>query len=51
MVAGSGYEELTAESQTRGGLNEQAVRQLRDSGAYEHWTSALDSVQTRLTGG
>ena len=50
-LTGSGYEELTAESQTLGGLNEQAVNELRASGAYDHWTAALDSVHTRLKGG
>mmetsp|Transcript_34117 Transcript_34117/g.57325 ORF Transcript_34117/g.57325 Transcript_34117/m.57325 type:complete len:260 (+) Transcript_34117:141-920(+) len=48
-VKGNGYAELTEECQTTGGLNEQALRELRASGAYEHWQVALESINTRMT--
>eukprot|EP00239_Pterosperma_sp_CCMP1384_P012375 CAMPEP_0197865988 /NCGR_PEP_ID=MMETSP1438-20131217/43969_1 /TAXON_ID=1461541 /ORGANISM="Pterosperma sp., Strain CCMP1384" /LENGTH=253 /DNA_ID=CAMNT_0043484513 /DNA_START=510 /DNA_END=1271 /DNA_ORIENTATION=+ len=48
-VDGDGYRELCEESVTVGGLNEQVLRELRDTGAYQHWTQALDHVFERLT--
>lgn len=39
---------LCAESQTPGGLNEQALAQLRDAGQYRNLDAALDAVLARL---
>lgn len=48
-VQGDGYEALTEECQTKGGLNEQTLQELKASGAYDHWTDALESIATRLS--
>ena len=40
---------LREDSQTRGGLNEQALRQLGEAGHYEEVKAALDAVLRRLT--
>lgn len=45
----SGAHALVAE-QTPGGLNEQAVRELTDSGAYEQQKRSLDDLLARLEG-
>mmetsp|Transcript_15685 Transcript_15685/g.30243 ORF Transcript_15685/g.30243 Transcript_15685/m.30243 type:complete len:259 (-) Transcript_15685:77-853(-) len=47
-VGGDGYDELTEECQTKGGLNEQALNDLNKSGAFDHWTEALEGIRTRL---
>lgn len=48
LTAGDGYDELTEECQTKGGLNEQALNDLNKSGAFDHWTEALEGIRTRL---
>lgn len=40
--------ELRAEAATPGGLNEQALREIRDLGGYRAFLSALDSILVRL---
>jgi len=49
QVQGDGYDALTEECQTAGGLNEQALRELKAAGAYGHWEGALDSILTRMS--
>ena len=39
---------LVAESQTPGGLNEQAVKELRKSGYYKSLEKSLNSILNRL---
>ena len=39
---------LVAESQTRGGLNEQGVKELRKSGYYKSLEKSLNSILKRL---
>ena len=39
---------LVSESQTPGGLNEQAVRQLRKSGFYKSLEKSLNTILQRL---
>ncbi|MHA1151340.1 MAG: pyrroline-5-carboxylate reductase [Alphaproteobacteria bacterium] len=43
--------ELRAEAVTPGGLNEQALGEIRERGGYRAFTSALDSILRRLRGG
>lgn len=45
-----GHSALIAEAQTRGGLNEQALDQLRNAGTCEAVRDALDAVLVRLGG-
>ena len=40
--------ELRAEAQTRGGLNEQALRTLEAAGVFAAFSAALDQVAARL---
>jgi pyrroline-5-carboxylate reductase len=48
--AGDGFAGLVAEAQTPGGLNEQALRQIRAAGGYGAIADALDNVLVRLGG-
>ena len=43
-----GLKYLVKESQTPGGLNEQAVKQLRKAGFYRHLEKSLNSILKRL---
>ncbi len=43
-----GYAELAAEFATRGGINEQAAKHLRDTGALASLSDALDAVLRRI---
>ncbi len=45
---GVGFGELRAEATTPSGLNEQALREIRDLGGHQSFLSALDSVLVRL---
>lgn len=47
---GDGFAELVAEAQTPGGLNEQALREIRAAGAYTAFGDALDAILLRLGG-
>jgi len=43
-------EDLSAESSTPGGLNEQALKEIREQGGFDAFTKALDVVLARLKG-
>lgn len=45
---GVGFGELRAEATTPGGLNEQALKEIRDLGGHRSFLSALDSILVRL---
>ena len=45
-----GFEGITAESQTPGGINEQALRDLKAAGWYEKFEEELDVIAKRVRG-
>lgn len=45
-----GFAALVAEAQTKGGLNEQALAQLRAAGVYDQLRATLDAILVRLGG-
>ncbi len=45
---GGDFEALVAEAATPGGLNEQALHEIRTAGGYEAFLAALDSILARL---
>jgi pyrroline-5-carboxylate reductase len=45
---GVGFGELRVEATTPGGLNEQALREIRDLGGHRSFLNALDSILVRL---
>ena len=45
------FPELAADHATKGGTNEQVLAQLRQSGAYDALSNALDAVMVRVTAG
>lgn len=49
-ASASGFDRLTAASQTSGGLNEQALQALSQDGWYDEVTRTLDAVLNRLQG-
>jgi pyrroline-5-carboxylate reductase len=43
------FQSLAADHATRGGTNEQVLRELREHGVFEHFSEALDGILRRVT--